>query len=317
MLCCWIKAIGEVGAYVYPGLVLLFGLLGAFLFAVTSVRLIRRYQRVRRGRKNQIIGIFHPYCNAGGGGERVLWCFIKFLELHHPHLDIVVYSGDLGVTSQDIMSKMKKNFQIDLKKAPEFVFLTSRTFVEASWYPVLTLLGQSLGSLILGTEALVRCVPDYFVDTMGYSFTYPLFRQLARCRVASYTHYPTISTDMLTAIASSSANFNNRAVISRSPLLTKAKLFYYQIFAMIYGLAGRQAHCILVNSSWTKNHINSLWKVPNRTFLVYPPCNTKAFESLELARPPEAKNVIVSVAQFRPEKNHLLQLQALQLLIQK
>jgi len=26
-----------------------------------------------------VIGIFHPYCNAGGGGERVLWVALKFL----------------------------------------------------------------------------------------------------------------------------------------------------------------------------------------------------------------------------------------------
>lgn len=25
------------------------------------------------------VGFFHPYCNAGGGGERVLWCAIRGL----------------------------------------------------------------------------------------------------------------------------------------------------------------------------------------------------------------------------------------------
>ena len=34
------------------------------------------------------------------------------------------------------------------------------------------------------------------IDSMGYSFTYPLF-VLAGCRVGCYIHYPTISTDML------------------------------------------------------------------------------------------------------------------------
>lgn len=27
-----------------------------------------------------IVGLFHPYCNAGGGGERVLWCAIRSLQ---------------------------------------------------------------------------------------------------------------------------------------------------------------------------------------------------------------------------------------------
>ena len=26
------------------------------------------------------VGFFHPYCNAGGGGERVLWCAIRALQ---------------------------------------------------------------------------------------------------------------------------------------------------------------------------------------------------------------------------------------------
>ena len=27
-----------------------------------------------------IVGFFHPYCNAGGGGERVLWCAIRSIQ---------------------------------------------------------------------------------------------------------------------------------------------------------------------------------------------------------------------------------------------
>jgi alpha-1,2-mannosyltransferase len=27
-----------------------------------------------------VVGFFHPYCNAGGGGERVLWVAIRALQ---------------------------------------------------------------------------------------------------------------------------------------------------------------------------------------------------------------------------------------------
>lgn len=27
-----------------------------------------------------VIAFFHPYCNAGGGGERVLWCAINAMQ---------------------------------------------------------------------------------------------------------------------------------------------------------------------------------------------------------------------------------------------
>lgn len=38
-----------------------------------------------------------------------------------------------------------------------------------------------------------------FLDTAGWAFTYPLARA-AGCRVASYTHYPTVSADMLVQV---------------------------------------------------------------------------------------------------------------------
>lgn len=42
-------------------------------------------RKKRRGNEKYFhIGLFHPYCNAGGGGERVLWCAVK--ALHNRYL---------------------------------------------------------------------------------------------------------------------------------------------------------------------------------------------------------------------------------------
>lgn len=56
------------------------------------------------------------------------------------------------------------------------------------------MVGQSVGSMVLAVEALLRLTPDVFVDTTGFAFTYPVAKLLAGCRVATYTHYPTITT---------------------------------------------------------------------------------------------------------------------------
>jgi alpha-1,2-mannosyltransferase len=32
------------------------------------------------GTRPIIVGLFHPYCNAGGGGERVLWVAVRALQ---------------------------------------------------------------------------------------------------------------------------------------------------------------------------------------------------------------------------------------------
>lgn len=37
-------------------------------------------KRSLRKQKGLVVGIFHPYCNAGGGGERVLWAAIKAIQ---------------------------------------------------------------------------------------------------------------------------------------------------------------------------------------------------------------------------------------------
>lgn len=67
-----------------------------------------------------------------------------------------------------MLSKCRNNFNIQIdEKRLEFVFLNQRKWVEAERYPVMTLLGQSLGSIVLGFEALLKFQPDVYIDTMG------------------------------------------------------------------------------------------------------------------------------------------------------
>jgi len=272
--------------------------------------------RNRVGARTTTVGFFHPYCNAGGGGERVLWCAIRSLQTRYDFVKCVVYTGDVFASPQDIMNKVKETFDIDIKRPVHFVYLNQRRWVEAVRYPVLTMLGQSLGSLVLGIEALFRFTPDIFLDTMGYAFVLPLFRYLGGCRVGAYVHYPTISTDMIEKVVQRQADFNNVGFVAQSRILSFVKLIYYRLFAYVYGCCGACCDVVMVNSSWTLAHINALWNVPRKTSIVYPPCNTKnlmeisidELESLKAKNPAQ----ILSLAQFRPEKNHAMQLQIFQ-----
>lgn len=58
---------------------------------------------------------------------------------------------------------------------------------------------------------------------MGYAFTYPLAKW-AGLNVASYTHYPTISTDMLRRVESRQAGHSNSSAVARSFLKSEAKM---------------------------------------------------------------------------------------------
>lgn len=65
-----------------PLLLLCMLLVAVLVLLVLAVRhwlqSTRNARRAREGRPT--VAFFHPYCNAGGGGERVLWCAIRALQ---------------------------------------------------------------------------------------------------------------------------------------------------------------------------------------------------------------------------------------------
>lgn len=253
---------------------------------------------------------FHPYCNDGGGGERVLWNLLRAAQRQYgDRLHYRLYHGDHEVSSSDILAKTRTRFGIHLPLPVEFVVLTRRHWVEASMYPSLTMMGQALGAVVLGFDALLQDVsaPQFMFDSMGFAFAYPVFSLLGSCVVLSYTHYPVISTDMLERVQSRRPSHNNSETIANSAALSWAKSSYYQLFAKAYGWVGRWSQLTMVNSSWTRNHIDAIWKCPDRTFVVYPACDTAAVRDFPLEN---RSNLVISIAQFRPEKDHGLQMRA-------
>lgn len=94
------------------------------------------------------------------------------------------------------------------------IHLNKRKWIEERTYPHFTMIGQSLGSVYLAWEALRKFTPLYFLDTSGYAFTYPLAR-LFGCKVVCYTHYPTISLDMISRVRQRNSMYNNDASIAK------------------------------------------------------------------------------------------------------
>ncbi len=163
------------------GLLLLLRMI-AWLLQMLSVQ--GRAVRRAAGRA-VLVGFFHPYCDAGGGGERVLWVAINALvAAMGDRVHIVVYTGDTDATGPAILARAHKRFNLAVSaQHVSFVFLRRRGWVEAERYPRLTMLGQSLGSLVLGWEALTTVAPDVMIDSMGYAFTFPIFAVLGGCQV--------------------------------------------------------------------------------------------------------------------------------------
>jgi alpha-1,2-mannosyltransferase len=197
--------------------------------------------------------------------------------------------------------------------------------VLASTWPRFTLAGQSFGSLVLAWDALSLLVPDIFIDTMGYAFAIGLCKFLfPAVPTGAYVHYPTISTDMLDSLNPTSPT-GGQGVNAGQGTGTRgaAKKLYWRAFAKAYARVGASADVVMTNSSWTQGHIQALWgplrqrqakaKPAHAIAVVYPPVAVRELEhEVDVSPASEARRekVLLYIAQFRPEKNHQLVLQA-------
>ncbi|KAJ9197046.1 CAZyme family GT4 [Paecilomyces variotii] len=267
-----------------------------------------------------IVGFFHPFCNAGGGGERVLWEAVHATQKRWPKATCVIYTGDHEVGKTEMVERVKNRFNIQLHP-PTLVllYLSTRKYVLHSMYPYLTLLGQSLGSLIVVYDAFNLLVPDIFIDTMGYAFTLAFSKLLfPSVPTGAYVHYPTISTDMLESLddTTGTKGINSGAGTGWRGF---AKRKYWLAFAWLYGWVGGKVDVVMCNSSWTSAHIRTLWG-PSRKkrehgepTVIFPPTAVSELESsIEVNSDTEKTRepTILYIAQFRPEKNHPLVLKS-------
>ena len=186
-------------------------------------------------------------------------------------------------------------------------------------YPHFTLLGQSLGSLILAYDAFSLLVPDIFVDTMGYAFTLAFSKFcFPNIQTGAYVHYPTISTDMLGSLDAGTEKGVNAGAGKGWKGFAKRK--YWHMFASMYSLVGGNVDVVMTNSSWTQVHIRSLWDQQRRkrhklsdVQVVFPPVAVQELErAIDISEESEEKRekILLYIAQFRPEKNHGLILRA-------
>lgn len=267
-----------------------------------------------------IVAFLHPFCNAGGGGERVLWAAIKATQKRWPNAVCAVYTGDYDATKSTILERVKNRFNIHLyPPTVVFLYLHTRSWVLSSTWPHFTLLGQSLGSLVMGYDAFSLVVPDIYIDTMGYSFTLALSKFFfPKIPTGAYVHYPTISTDMLSSLDAEVGKGVNAGTGKGIRGFGKRK--YWQAYAHLYSRSGSDVDIVMTNSSWTQAHIQSLWglyrKKRRKTHAVevlFPPVAVDdILEAIDLEGPkavPREKTLLY-VAQFRPEKNHDLILRA-------
>jgi alpha-1,2-mannosyltransferase len=177
-------------------------------------------------------------------------------------------------------------------------------------YPSFTMLWQAIASVRVCFEALMLCPCDIFVDTMGVGYAYPFVKLFFNPKIYSYTHYPLVQYDMMRDVIQGVSQFNNREDIAKSLYKRQLKKIYYIGLTYVYSFCGRFfVDQIATNSSWTNNHILQLWNRPKQTKIVYPPVDTTDLINMTSdMSATHRRNLMVSFAQFRPEKDQALQL---------
>ncbi|KAF9597992.1 hypothetical protein IFM89_023477 [Coptis chinensis] len=140
-------------------------------------------------------------------GREWFGVLVKAIQEENPNLDIVIYTGDHDATPETLMVFFCLVMWFTciegsgLRNAPTLVSL---------W--LVKVLG---GSVYLAWEALCKYTPSFYFDTSGYAFTYPLAR-IFGYKVICYTHYPTISTNMVSRVWRRSLLYNNDALVANS-----------------------------------------------------------------------------------------------------
>lgn len=158
-----------------------------------------------------------------------------------------------------------------------------------------------------------------FIDTMGYAFGLAFSSIMFPDVVTgAYVHYPTISTDMLGSLDATSGSGMNAGKGQGLKGILKKK--YWKMFASMYCWAGRRIDVVMTNSTWTQDHIKSLWgkgarhsRYQSQPTILYPPVSVAEYQSaIDISEGTEARRepILLFISQFRPEKNHTLILRA-------
>lgn len=156
---------------------------------------------------------------------------------------------------------------------------------------------------------------------MGYAFALYLCKLLfPNVPTGAYVHYPTISTDMLGSLDQSEESGKGLNAGAGKGLKGQAKRLYWQLFAAAYSWVGRSIDVVMTNSSWTQAHIKQLWASGRNSIssksaisVIFPPVAVEELEEkIQVSKESEVnrKPHLLYIAQFRPEKNHKLILQA-------
>jgi alpha-1,2-mannosyltransferase len=213
----------------------------------------------------------------------------------------------------NIMTKTKNKLVLEV----ELITMNSGYMLRPKNF--LTMFLQILAQIYFAIEIITKVYSDVYCDTTGLPFTYFILKYLGHAKVSAYTHYPFISNDMIYQVQNNISGIHSRGNLNKNKFIRKIKLYYYNLIMKMYKFMGNKCLSFAyVNSTWTFNHMKELWDnlyKQNKLQILYPPCSISLYK--EAAKNDIRENIIVSFAQFRPEKRQEMQIRILSKLRKK
>lgn len=255
----------------------------------------------------RIYGFFHPYANNGGGGEKVLWHAVRATLAEDDRNIVAVYTTNTDAEPLQILAKASDKFGVSVDSR-RVVFIYLRRYarlIDDSYWKRFTLAGQLAGLVLLAAEALYELTPDVWIDTMHLPGSYWLVAWTVKIPVVAYVHFPIVQGDMFSKLRVRSVGDLVRC--SPRHFRDAAKFVYWLLLCGLYAYLGSCVDITLANGSWTFERIGGIWRLNGgkTVEILYPPCSTETLtKSLDTSA--ARVNKLLYLAQFRPEKRHLL-----------
>lgn len=121
------------------GITLLSSMIVAFITVVFIILWYRKRSFCLSKRHEIILAFFHPHCDSGGGGERVLWVMIAALLKNaklRQRLRIVIYASKEEKYKERILTSVKDNFRIDVTGYSDrisLICIKTTPLLDAKW----------------------------------------------------------------------------------------------------------------------------------------------------------------------------------------
>ena len=249
-----------------------------------------------------------------GNSPRRFTCYILTQDPYTPQ-----YHSQL---LQQVQDKFQIPIHTNNKNYIHFVHCPDPTHLLQPSFQSFSLFRESLAKAVWSYRALNLFFQNNHIninhiiwwDTMGCASTFLVAYHAFRIpHIWTYVHYPTLQNEDLQ---------HKQNQKQQSILYSIFKSIYYWILLKLYAYCGSYATAVWANSTWTGQHLQQVWNIQSRRRpiqILYPPCSTTTINHNNNNNNHTSKRTtyILSIAQFRPEKNHTLQLQALQLVMQQ